>query len=408
MLSKFYRHSLLSLDEFNGTTMKEFSLYLNLFSGLYFIVLVYFILKKTIGSYSLKWVGYLSLMVLPTFVNNVLVLGGWMSFSPFLFFFFMMTAAMFGLFFKIHIDLLLKQKWNKFHICNSFNYAYLGFIIVVTISFYLKNNLERTAYFKQLLIGDFPLSFELLNLIFMLIQLIYFIDTGITVLKKEKRLDQTYSNLFIERRRYALRFWLIIIGLYIGVSIAYLFIPAFITEYIILPIAINIVYLYIFTHVHNYSKHYLFSADEEDSTTKANPTQIATSKEVSLIGERIKKLLNEEQIYLDANLTLDELSEKLSIPRYKLPYVMKKSFEVNFNHLINSYRIAHAKKLLMVFDPKLETIEGVGYQSGFNRVLPPTSLTISKQRGHLKIRFFLSHYTKLRQFLEYAQLISVP
>lgn len=77
-------------------------------------------------------------------------------------------------------------------------------------------------------------------------------------------------------------------------------------------------------------------------------------------------LMEEEKIYREAELTLQELSNKLQIPSYLVSQAINEGMKKNFYDLINSYRVEEAKRLLL--DPKNRnyTILSVGLDAGFN------------------------------------------
>jgi AraC-like DNA-binding protein len=69
--------------------------------------------------------------------------------------------------------------------------------------------------------------------------------------------------------------------------------------------------------------------------------------------------------YLDPNLTIYTLSEKLSISRNHLTQVINEKLDKNFYTFINGHRVEEAKKMLL--DPKLShlSLAGIGYEAGF-------------------------------------------
>ncbi|GAB5522905.1 MAG: hypothetical protein Roseis2KO_07770 [Roseivirga sp.] len=83
-------------------------------------------------------------------------------------------------------------------------------------------------------------------------------------------------------------------------------------------------------------------------------------------AERIQDYFQEHKPYTDADLTLAQLAEALSMPARRLSEVINRHFRQNFMDFINSYRIDYARELLAnPRDPK-ETIMEVMYDVGFN------------------------------------------
>ncbi len=77
-------------------------------------------------------------------------------------------------------------------------------------------------------------------------------------------------------------------------------------------------------------------------------------------------LLEVKKIYKDETISLQSLSEKLSIPPYQLSQIINTKLNKNFFDLINSFRIQEAKKYLT--DPAKShlTILEIAYDVGFN------------------------------------------
>lgn len=70
--------------------------------------------------------------------------------------------------------------------------------------------------------------------------------------------------------------------------------------------------------------------------------------------------------YLNPELTLKELADHLEIPAYQLSEILNKGLNKSFYEFVNHYRIEEAKEKLV--DPKNAnlTLEGIGYECGFN------------------------------------------
>lgn len=85
--------------------------------------------------------------------------------------------------------------------------------------------------------------------------------------------------------------------------------------------------------------------------------------------EKIKEVLvnyfDHEQPYLNPELSMQLVAEKLSIPKHQLTEVLNTSIGKNFFQFVNEYRIEAVKKMLL--DPKTHySIEAIGYECGFN------------------------------------------
>ena len=81
--------------------------------------------------------------------------------------------------------------------------------------------------------------------------------------------------------------------------------------------------------------------------------------------ESLLAYMEEEEAYLDPELTIKDLSEQLSISARDLSQVINERLNQNFNDFVNHYRIEKAKELLLKMDDD-GTILDVAFDSGFN------------------------------------------
>jgi AraC-like DNA-binding protein len=80
---------------------------------------------------------------------------------------------------------------------------------------------------------------------------------------------------------------------------------------------------------------------------------------------RLHDAMEIRKIFLDPNLSLDQLSQTTSLPQRTLSTILNKHFNMNFNEFVNSYRTEHAIKLLSENKPRITMLE-IMSQSGFN------------------------------------------
>lgn len=89
-------------------------------------------------------------------------------------------------------------------------------------------------------------------------------------------------------------------------------------------------------------------------------------RELRKIGTRLERIMLQEQVYRDPNLTLPGLAEKLAIKPYLLSRCLKLHFEKKFNDFVNEHRVEALIRLLR--DPESErfTLLTLAYEAGFN------------------------------------------
>ncbi len=81
--------------------------------------------------------------------------------------------------------------------------------------------------------------------------------------------------------------------------------------------------------------------------------------------QRLDKAMFTDKMYLDPLLTLERLSKSLRIPRNYLSQLINEHFALNFNEMINQFRINDAKEIMNSKKQHL-TIIDIAYQVGFN------------------------------------------
>lgn len=91
-----------------------------------------------------------------------------------------------------------------------------------------------------------------------------------------------------------------------------------------------------------------------------------TSENAKLYTSRLKAFMNTEKPHLTPSITINELSEKLSIPAKHLSQLVNEQFQQNFFDFINSYRIEEAKRYLVKESRRHLNISQILYEVGFN------------------------------------------
>lgn len=84
------------------------------------------------------------------------------------------------------------------------------------------------------------------------------------------------------------------------------------------------------------------------------------------IGQRLLRMMTEQKLYLDPDLTLESLAVKLEVSRHSLSQVLNERFQKSYVDFVNELRVAEAQARL--HDPKYRhyTIAAIAMDSGFN------------------------------------------
>jgi YesN/AraC family two-component response regulator len=73
-----------------------------------------------------------------------------------------------------------------------------------------------------------------------------------------------------------------------------------------------------------------------------------------------------EKLYHEAELTLQQLANRLQLPTYLVSQAINDGLKKNFYELINGYRVEEAKQLLLSPKNQNFTILSIGFEAGFN------------------------------------------
>jgi AraC-like DNA-binding protein len=101
------------------------------------------------------------------------------------------------------------------------------------------------------------------------------------------------------------------------------------------------------------------------------PVDLNTSNtvEVPQLGHKkrmLQKLFLEDRVFLDPELNLAQLSERLQMNRAEVSEIINLGFGKNFNDFVNQFRIEQFKKRLQQGDNKHLSLVGLAFDCGFN------------------------------------------
>jgi AraC-like DNA-binding protein len=108
------------------------------------------------------------------------------------------------------------------------------------------------------------------------------------------------------------------------------------------------------------------SKDKETAQTSTILMAKMSEEETEEWKNKILTLMHEEHLYLNPELTLTDLAQRLQTHSKLVSAVINEVFQKNFNDFINDYRVNLFKE--KVNDPKLKhlTLLAIGFECGFN------------------------------------------
>ena len=110
-----------------------------------------------------------------------------------------------------------------------------------------------------------------------------------------------------------------------------------------------------------------FEKSKSIGQSKGSVLQPARINEIVVARkEPISKLFHEEKIFLDPELNLTQLSEKVALNRNEVSEIINTGFGMNFNDFVNTFRIEEFKKRLQGGDHQQFSLVGLAFECGFN------------------------------------------
>ena len=110
---------------------------------------------------------------------------------------------------------------------------------------------------------------------------------------------------------------------------------------------------------------FAYSGNFDDLSTSTIEKYAKSSlTDSSELFEQIKEVVNEESLYLDFDLKLNTVAEKLNQSIHHISQAINQNAKMSFPDFISSFRIEDAKNKLM--EPKPDTIFAISLDVGFN------------------------------------------
>ncbi len=131
------------------------------------------------------------------------------------------------------------------------------------------------------------------------------------------------------------------------------------TSYIVGALSFSfILYLIVLLFIFRNKKESTFFQEKEKYKNKEIDQETLEQIEQAL------SIIVEKQLFLNPNLTLAETAKELNLSKHTLSQYLNEKLGKSFSNFINEYRIEKAKELIQTENNY--TIEGLGYDSGFN------------------------------------------
>lgn len=310
------------------------------------------------------------------FIDNIIISNNSITSFPYYFFFVQFIANLFPICIYYYIHLLLgdKKKFNPFLLAGSV--VCVLYSIGLWINFSGLSPEDQNAYLIHLNTSEYPLSMAVYNYLFYAWQMVYFILLFKEVKDYRQRIENNLSDSNLVKVRFVCQFINLLLILNLSLVILYVLFPTPVVDYGLLPVIS--IFIYSFIIFFSIKNNVILTKDAYIRLNRINEKLVAQSTameqdlhypnedQLESIAENMMSALKQKKYYKNHDLTLTMLSELLGEKPYVLSKAINSKLGKNFNELINDLRIEEAIVLLKTFDSKLEKIDSVALEAGFN------------------------------------------
>lgn len=327
------------------------------------------------------------ILFLPTLniLNNIIILSGHIVKVPYYYFIAQTIAQFFAplvLLYTRYFTSNNPYKIGKEHILT---------VILITINLlfiveYLYSSPEnKTQYFTNLIHGTISEKMILVNFLFIINQFFIFFYSYFEIKKYSKLISSVYSNDETFQKIFIKEFILFLLILNFTLFIAYMLLPNWISENIVMTIIIITIDVSLIILAF---KHYAFytnntftifknSQKELESYSEVTEPLCSEYKELIIRGNKkyalaeieynfkiLEEAMHTQKLYKNPNITISILAQNLQICSYSLSATISEKFNKSFYDYINELRIKEFIQLIESQKGYIK-IEPFIYESGF-------------------------------------------
>ena len=131
----------------------------------------------------------------------------------------------------------------------------------------------------------------------------------------------------------------------------------------LLAVVIAAIYVVLYSAI----RFYWFSEGDKLKVQKYVNSSM-TEEEANTIIQKLKRVMEVERLYIDPEITLPKVAERLQIRPHKLSQVINQQLNMTFNEYINSCRISEIKGIMKLPEYQNLKIASIAYDYGFNTI----------------------------------------
>lgn len=309
-------------------------------------------------------------------VDNLFIYTERIHSYPYFFFFVQIIANLFPIAVYIYVHLLIgrPKRIKPILILSSTTGFLFSLALLVHVSMLPPADLAQ--YLRQLSSDDYPASMKLYNVVFYVCQMIYLAVLFVEVKAYRELVKSQLSAIESVKILFVWQFIELLALLNFMLVLLYLLLPTSVVDYGLLPVVVTVIYLFVI--VFSIKNNVIFSHETyaalrlENQRILAHPQgkkEAADADKAAAWTETIavlERLMKQDKVFRMNTLSLTSLAEMAEEQPYILSQILNQHFHKSFFDFINEARVEEAKVLLKSFDTKVDKIENIAEEVGFN------------------------------------------
>ena len=318
------------------------------------------------------------ILAIPGFylVDNILISTEVIYSVPYFFFFAQIIANLFPIAVYIYVHLLIGKAKKIRPVLILSSAITILFSLGLLIYFISLSSTEQTQYIHQLSTDQYPESMNVYNIVFYICQMIYLIVLFIEIRAYRVAVERHLSAIDSVKILFVWQFISLLATLNFLLVLFYILLPTSIVDYGVLPVVMTLIYLFII--IFSIKNNVIFSHDSYRALLSENEKILKDSDSADKVDNAMKEerwietievlenLMTKEKVFRQNTLSLTSLSELANEQSYFVSQILNQHFKKSFFDFINEARVEEAKILLKSFDPKVDKIENIAEEVGFN------------------------------------------
>ncbi|MCS6819220.1 MAG: AraC family transcriptional regulator [Chitinophagales bacterium] len=108
------------------------------------------------------------------------------------------------------------------------------------------------------------------------------------------------------------------------------------------------------------------NSDETTEELRVAKKPLVSETQMQRVIVKLLDFMEKEKPYLNPELTIQDLADKMNIPKHHLTYIINNGLQKNFFNFVNEYRVEEFKKRVANPAYKHLTLLAIAFDSGFN------------------------------------------